>query len=219
MKKSKVALGVILIIVGAVILLLGSSIRIETPSEYKENIPVSFYSYAKSIPIVSEGDIIKGGFQVTSPENGTVHFSVILAHRENVGEKPTYDIIYSKKSVSSDDFEIEITQHGVIEFEFDNTDEIEKEVEFHYEIANLEEEPALWTFFLPAGCFVLIIGVVLIVLGLKPSKEKYPPYVQQPLVQQPFYQTQQHLCPYCQQPLIFIQQHNRWYCYKCRRYI
>jgi len=30
--------------------------------------------------------------------------------------------------------------------------------------------------------------------------------------------SEQHLCPTCKGPLSYIQQYQRWYCYKCQKY-
>lgn len=41
---------------------------------------------------------------------------------------------------------------------------------------------------------------------------------EQPAPAQPI-PTQQYMCPSCSQPLTYIQQHQRWYCYHCQRYV
>lgn len=79
---------------------------------------------------------------------------------------------------------------------------------------------------------IVIIVVVLVIVGVALKRKKkapippsYPPQQlgrppmppTQP--QYPQAQLQQNLCPYCRQTLAFNQQYQRWYCYKCQKYV
>jgi len=52
---------------------------------------------------------------------------------------------------------------------------------------------------------------------LKPSSTQT--FGPQPLTQPQQAQTQQPLCPTCGGPLTYIQQYQRWYCYKDKKYV
>jgi sporulation protein YlmC with PRC-barrel domain len=51
---------------------------------------------------------------------------------------------------------------------------------------------------------------------LKPSSAQPQVLGPQPVVQAP--QSQQPVCPTCKGPLSYVQQYQRWYCYKCQKY-
>lgn len=56
---------------------------------------------------------------------------------------------------------------------------------------------------------------------LKPSVAQPQVFGAQPMGPQPTaqpQQAQQPVCPTCRGPLSYIQQYQRWYCYKCQKY-
>jgi len=53
---------------------------------------------------------------------------------------------------------------------------------------------------------------------LKPSTTQAQTFGPQPSIQPPQAQAQQPTCPTCTGPLSYIQQYQRWYCYKCQKY-
>jgi len=54
---------------------------------------------------------------------------------------------------------------------------------------------------------------------LKPSTVQTQSFGAQPVVQPQQAQTQQPTCPTCGGPLTYIQQYQRWYCYKDKKYV
>lgn len=54
---------------------------------------------------------------------------------------------------------------------------------------------------------------------LKPSTVQTQSFGAQPVVQPQQSQTQQPTCPTCGGPLTYIQQYQRWYCYKDKKYV
>jgi sporulation protein YlmC with PRC-barrel domain len=67
-----------------------------------------------------------------------------------------------------------------------------------------ENREVQWEEIQAAGDFVI----------LKPSAAQTTgPQVMQPQ------QAQQPVCPTCKGPLSYIQQYQRWYCYKCQKYV
>lgn len=72
-----------------------------------------------------------------------------------------------------------------------------------------EDVEVPWDQIQAAGDFVL----------LKPAAAQPQPFVTQPGVQPQQAQTQQPTCPTCGGPLTYIQQYQRWYCYKDKKYV
>jgi sporulation protein YlmC with PRC-barrel domain len=54
---------------------------------------------------------------------------------------------------------------------------------------------------------------------LKPSTVQTQSFGAQPVAQPQQAQTQQPTCPTCGGPLTYIQQYQRWYCYKDKKYV
>ena len=54
---------------------------------------------------------------------------------------------------------------------------------------------------------------------LKPSTVQTQSFGAQPVTQPQQAQTQQPTCPTCGGPLTYIQQYQRWYCYKDKKYV
>jgi len=74
-----------------------------------------------------------------------------------------------------------------------------------------ESREVAWDEIQAAGDFVL----------LKTSAAQPQVVAPQPAVAQPAaqpQQPQQQVCPTCKGPLSYIQQYQRWYCYKCQKY-
>ena len=65
-----------------------------------------------------------------------------------------------------------------------------------------EAKEIAWDEVQAAGDFVL----------LKPPAELASPQI---AVQE----TTTHICPICKGPLTFVKQYQRWYCYKCQKYV
>jgi sporulation protein YlmC with PRC-barrel domain len=73
-----------------------------------------------------------------------------------------------------------------------------------------ESREIAWEDIQAAGDYVL----------LKPSAGQPQVLGPQPVVQaQQAQQAQQPVCPTCKGPLSYIQQYQRWYCYKCQKYV
>ena len=73
-----------------------------------------------------------------------------------------------------------------------------------------ESREIAWEDIQAAGDYVL----------LKPSTTQPQVLGPQPAVQpQQAQQAQQPVCPTCKGPLSYIQQYQRWYCYKCQKYV
>lgn len=70
-----------------------------------------------------------------------------------------------------------------------------------------EDVEVPWDQIQAAGDFVL----------LKPTATQPQPFVTQPVGQQA--QAQQPTCPTCGGPLTYIQQYQRWYCYRDKKYV
>jgi len=72
-----------------------------------------------------------------------------------------------------------------------------------------ESREVPWEEIQAAGDFVI----------LKPSAAQPQVMGPQPMGPQPVaQQPQQPVCPTCRGPLSYIQQYQRWYCYKCQKY-
>lgn len=71
-----------------------------------------------------------------------------------------------------------------------------------------ETKEIAWEDIQAAGDFVV----------LKPSSSATQSFGTQPTIQQP-QQTQTPICPTCGGPLTYIQQYQRWYCYKDKKYV
>lgn len=54
---------------------------------------------------------------------------------------------------------------------------------------------------------------------LKPMSGQTQTFGQQPTSQLQQVQSQQPVCPTCKRPLSYIQQYQRWYCYKEQKYV
>jgi len=71
-----------------------------------------------------------------------------------------------------------------------------------------ESKEVAWEEIQAAGDYVL----------LKPSAAQPQVLGPQPMGPQQPQQPQQMVCPTCRGPLSYIQQYQRWYCYKCQKY-
>lgn len=74
-----------------------------------------------------------------------------------------------------------------------------------------ESREIAWEEIQAAGDYVL----------LKPSAAQPQALAPQPMGPQPVaqpQQAQQPVCPTCKGPLSYIQQYQRWYCYRCQKY-
>jgi sporulation protein YlmC with PRC-barrel domain len=77
------------------------------------------------------------------------------------------------------------------------------------EVEKGEDIEVPWEQIQAAGDYVL----------LKPSTTQTQILGPQPTVQPQQSQAQQPTCPTCRGPLSYIQQYQRWYCYKCQKYV
>jgi sporulation protein YlmC with PRC-barrel domain len=77
------------------------------------------------------------------------------------------------------------------------------------ETGNKQDMEVPWEQIQAAGDYVL----------LKPSPTQTQTVVPQIMAQSPQVQGQQPICPTCKGPLSYIQQYQRWYCYKEQKYV
>lgn len=77
------------------------------------------------------------------------------------------------------------------------------------ETGNGEDMEVPWEQIQAAGDYVL----------LKPVPGQTQTFGQQPTSQSQQTQAQQPICPSCKGPLSYIQQYQRWYCYKEQKYV
>lgn len=77
------------------------------------------------------------------------------------------------------------------------------------ETGNGEDMEVPWEQIQAAGDYVL----------LKPVPGQTQTFGQQPTSQPQQTQAQQPICPTCKGPLSYIQQYQRWYCYKEQKYV
>lgn len=77
------------------------------------------------------------------------------------------------------------------------------------------EDSVSWSIF----SLILIIVIIIIILKVRKGiKKDLDEYYQQHGIPQPSDQ-QQDQCKNCNKPLRYVQQHQRWYCDNCRKYI
>ena len=74
-----------------------------------------------------------------------------------------------------------------------------------------ESREVPWEDIQAAGDYVLLKPFATQPQVLGPQPTTQPTQPQQPQPQQP-------VCPTCRGPLSYIQQYQRWYCYKCQKY-
>ncbi len=77
------------------------------------------------------------------------------------------------------------------------------------ETGNKQDMEVPWEQIQAAGDYVL----------LKPSSTQTQTVVPQMMAQPQQAQAQQPICPTCKGPLSYIQQYQRWYCYKEQKYV
>ena len=77
------------------------------------------------------------------------------------------------------------------------------------ETGNKQDKEVPWEQIQAAGDYVL----------LKPSSTSTQTVVPQMMAQPQQAQGQQPICPTCKGPLSYIQQYQRWYCYKEQKYV